>query len=99
MVSSGVLFLPIGEDVPILITFGLEDSSSSDISLTLDDLPKRITLGLEDEVKLELGPEEVKVPVLESDGTRPYCGLEISSYTGNRVVEELPNLVTMGLDD
>ena len=67
--SPGELFFPKGEDVPILITFGLEDSSSSGIPLTLDDLPRRTILGLEDDVRLELGPEEVKVPVLGSVGT------------------------------
>lgn len=67
-VLTWIDFLPIGEEFPILITFGLEDSSSSGISLTLDDLPRRTTLGLEDDVRLELGPEEVKVPVLDTGG-------------------------------
>lgn len=98
MSSPADPFFPKGDDVPNLIRFGLEDSSSSAISLTLDDLPRRTTLGLEEDARLELGPEEAKVLVLESDGIWSYGRLN-SSSSRNLVVEKIFSLVKLGLED
>ena len=99
MFSPGEFFLPVGGVVPILTTFGLEDSSSSGISLTLEDLPRRITFGLEEDVKLELGPDDVNVPVPNEGGMCPSWEFDKSLYNGNFEVDELPSLVMFGLED